>query len=148
MPRLKGLVLVGAAIGDAALAALAPALRRRPALNIIDLSGNPFGDEGIAALVPPPPPAGTPPPPAGALKNLALLYVTGTEITDAGCAALAAALSNGALPVLWKLKLDRTPASDEAKEAVNEAIVRLPVNAALAGLPPRQWLPALERLTL
>ena len=70
LPRLKGLDLGDAAIGDAGLAALAPALRRRPALEDLYLAGNPFGDEGLAALVAPPPPAGTPPPPAGGLKKL------------------------------------------------------------------------------
>ena len=73
LPRLQGLDLGHAAIGDAALVALAPALRRRPALEYLYLCDNPFGDEGLAALVAPPPPAGTPPPPAGGLKKLELL---------------------------------------------------------------------------
>merc|ERR1740139_446591 len=64
LPRLNSLVLVRAAIGDAALTALAPALRRRSALERLYLGGNPFGDDGFAALVAPPPPAGTSPPPA------------------------------------------------------------------------------------
>ena len=67
MPRLESLALPNAALGDAALTALAPALRRRPALKSIFLYGNPFGEDGLAALMPPPPPAGTPPPPAGGL---------------------------------------------------------------------------------
>ena len=90
LPRLKDLWLVNAAIGDAALAALAPALRRRPALESLDLQSNPFGDEGLAALVAPPP-AGTPPPPAGGLKQLERLDLGSTQFTDAGCATLAAA---------------------------------------------------------
>ena len=58
LPRHKTLDLDDAAIGDAGLVALAPALRRRrPALELITLNGNPFGDEGLAALVAPPPPA-------------------------------------------------------------------------------------------
>jgi len=36
-----------AAIGDAGLVALAPALRRRPALKSLCLNGKPFGDEGL-----------------------------------------------------------------------------------------------------
>ena len=56
LPRLEVLGLGNAAIGDAALVALAPALRRRPALKSLCLGGNPFGDEGLAALVAPPPP--------------------------------------------------------------------------------------------
>ena len=93
LPRLKVLVLTIAAIGDAELAALAPALRRRLALRELGLFSNPFGDEGLAALVAPPPPAaGTPPPPAGGLKKLEELDIEDTGITDAGCATLAAAL--------------------------------------------------------
>jgi hypothetical protein len=105
--------------------ALAPALRRRPALKELCLSGNPFGDEGLAALVPPPPPAGTPPPPAGGLKKLKVLYLDGSEITDAGCAGLAAALDSGALPALEELELDGTRASAVAADAVYRVVPRL-----------------------
>jgi len=49
LPRLKFLNLTFAAIGDAGLVALAPALRRLPELGILNLWGNPFGDEGLAA---------------------------------------------------------------------------------------------------
>ena len=56
LPRLDRLLLGHAAIGDAALASLAPALRRRPALVRLYLCDNPFGDEGLAALVAPLPP--------------------------------------------------------------------------------------------
>ena len=115
LPRLKTLELTTAAIGDAGLVALAPALRRRPALEWLALSGspltecldlmyNPLSDEGLAALVAPPPPAGAPPPTTtGGLAQLKVLYLTRTQITDAGCATLAAALHNGALPasVIW-----------------------------------------------
>ena len=105
--------------------ALAPALRRRPALRRLCLGDNPLGDEGLAALVAPPPPAGTPPPPAGRLKNLELLYLNGTQVTDAGCAALVAALDSGALPALELLDIYyNTRASDAARDAVDEAIAR------------------------
>ena len=124
LPRLKVLTLMNTAIGDAGLAALAPALRRRPALEHLCLIGNPFGDEGLAALVAPPPAAGTPPPPAGGLKKLKWLDLVYTQVTDAGCATLAAALESGALPALEKLHLDYTPASDAAKAAVSEALAR------------------------
>ena len=111
LPRLEDLALGDAAIGDAALAALAPALRRRPALETLNLCYNPFGDEGLAALVAPPPPAGTPPPPAGGLKKLQELDLDCTRITDAGCATLAAALDSGALPALEELELEGTRVS-------------------------------------
>ena len=112
LPRLKVLILVNAAIGDAGLAALAPALRRRSALKQLCLGANPFGDEGLAALVAPPLAAGTPPPPAGGLKKLKVLSLDDTQVTDAGCATLAAAISSGVLPALETLGLDGTRASE------------------------------------
>ena len=124
LPRLNSLLLSNAAIGDAALAALAPALRRRPALVALFFRGSSFGDEGLAALVAPPPPAGTPPPPAGGLKKLEALELSETQITDAGCATLVAALDSGALPALKKLELAGTPASAAAQEAVRAALDR------------------------
>jgi hypothetical protein len=124
LPRLKILYLVNAAIGDAALVVLAPALRRRPALEALYLCGNPFGDEGLAALLAPAPPAGTPPLPTGGLKKLELLNLDYTQVSDAGCAALAAALDSGALPALGHLMLDDIPASAAAIDAVWEALER------------------------
>ena len=126
LPRLKFLNLYSCGIGDAGLVALAPALRRLPALEALYLLDNPFGDEGLAALVaPPPPPAGALPPPTGVLTKLKDLYLSGTQITDAGCATLAAALGNGALPALEKLHLDDILASDAARAAVYEARANL-----------------------
>jgi hypothetical protein len=105
--------------------ALAPTLRRRAALKYLSLSGNPFGDEGLAALVaPPPPPAGTPPPPAGGLKNLELLNLPGTKVSDAGCATLVAALDRGALPALATVELKAIAASAAAVDAASEALAR------------------------
>jgi len=132
LPRLKDLVLFNAAIGDAGLVALAPALRRRPALEELNLHQNPFGDEGLAALVtPPPPPAGAPPPPTGVLTKLKVLDLDSTQITDAGCATLAAALDSGAFPALMKLQLKNTPASAAARAAVREARKRTASRAAM-----------------
>jgi hypothetical protein len=124
LPRLEDLWLTDAAIGDAALVALAPALRRRPALEHLCLNNNPFGDEGLAALVAPPPAAGTPPLPTEGLKKLEMLYLDRTQVSDAGCAALAAALDSGTLPALVDLTLYDTPASAAAIEAVTEALAR------------------------
>ena len=47
LPRLQYLALSDAAIGDAGLVALAPALRRRPALECLYFDQNPLGDEGL-----------------------------------------------------------------------------------------------------
>ena len=91
---------------------------------------NPLSDEGLAALVAPSPPAGTPLLPAGGLKKLELLDLDGTQITDAGCAALAAALGSRALPALKTLKLDGTPASSAARDAVREALAKSRAAAA------------------
>ena len=125
LPRLKSLQLDSAAIGDAGLVALAPALRRRPALEWLGLYGNPFGNEGLAALVAPPPPAGAPPPTTGGLAQLKVLDLNYTQITDAGCATLAAALESGALPALERLFLNGIRASAAAKAAVYAARANL-----------------------
>jgi hypothetical protein len=132
LPRLKELYLRNAAIGDAGLVSLAPALRRRPALEILGLSGNPFGDEGLAALVaPPPPPAGALPPPTGVLTKLKVFLLWNTQITDAGCAALVAALDGGALPALKSIDLYGIPASAAAASAATEALERTASRAAM-----------------
>ena len=110
LPRLKILILYNAAIGDAGLVVLAPALRRLPALEKLGLGDNPFGDEGLDTLVaPPPPPAGALPPPTGGLTKLKVLTLDRTQVTDASCAALAAALDSGALPALKRLTLIVAP---------------------------------------
>ena len=59
-------------------------------------------------------------------KKLKQLYlISRTQITDAGCAALAAALDSGALPALERLVLDgNIPASAAAMAAVHEALAR------------------------
>ena len=125
LPRLKTLILNDAAIGDAGLVALAPALRRRPALECLYLDDNTFGDEGLAALVAPPPPAGAPPPTTGGLTKLKELNLELTQITNAGCATLTAALGSGALPALKHLYLYDIPASAAAKAAVYAARANL-----------------------
>ena len=123
MPHLIELPLHDAAICDAGLVALAPALRRRRALEVLYLNDNVFGDEGLAALVAPPP-AGALPPPTGGLKKLKKLYLDSTQISDAGCAVLASALDSGALPVLETISLAGISASAAAKKAVHAAVAR------------------------
>jgi hypothetical protein len=121
LQRLQTLQLEKAtAIGDAGLVALAPALRRRPALATLSLDHNPFGDEGLAALVAPPP-LDAPPPQAEALAELRVLGLGATQITDDGCAHLASRLRSGALPALQYLTLYGIPASEAARAAVYEA---------------------------
>ena len=105
--------------------ALAPALRRLPALEELALNFNPLGNEGLAALVAPPPAAGAPPPPTGRLAKLKVLYLSYTQITDAGCATLAGALDSGALPALEGLYLLGIPASAAAKATVYKARANL-----------------------
>ena len=58
------------------------------------------------------------------LAKLKMLYLDHTQITDAGCATLVAALDSGALPALEQLYLDGIPASAAAKGAVREAVSR------------------------
>ena len=94
-----------------------------PALETLGLAGNPLGDEGLAALVAPPPPArGALPPPAGVLAKLKELHLNKTQITDASCATLAAALNNGTLPALERVSVEGAPATAAAKAAVREAL--------------------------
>ena len=74
----------------------------------------------------PPPPAGAPPPPTtGGLTKLKALWLGHTQVTDAGCATLAAALNRGALPALEQLVLKDIPASAAAKAAVYAARANL-----------------------
>ena len=62
-----------------------------------------------------------------------------TEVTDAGCATLVAALDSGALPALEELELGRTAASAEAEAAVSEALAQARAGGVVPQLP--QWLP-------
>ena len=126
LSRLITLHLGNTAIGDAGVVALAPALRRLPVLECLFLNCNPFSDEGIATLVappPPPPPAGaTPPTTEVGLAKLKVLNLGNTQVTDASCAALAAALDSGALPELEQLIIYGTPAGVAARAALQKVL--------------------------
>ena len=122
LPRLKQLVLTDTAISDAGMVVLAPALRRLPALEFLVLVGNPFGDEGLTALVAPPPPTGALSTPTGVLRKLKHLILRRTQVANAGCAALAAAFESGVLPSLEVLDLSHIPASAAAKAALKARI--------------------------
>ena len=124
MPWLKVFYLNDAAIGDAGLVALAPALRRLPALEALCLEENSFGDEGITALLAPPPLAGAISPTTGVLTKLETLNLSSARITNAGCAALATALTSGALPALRRLLLYGVPASVASNRPFREAAQR------------------------
>ena len=52
---------------------------------------------------------------------LKVLGLGSTQIADAGCATLVAALDSGALPALTYLNLNGIPASDTAKATVQRA---------------------------
>ena len=88
------------------------------------LGGNPCGDEGLAALVAPSLPAGAPPTTAAVLAKLKQLYLNSTQITDVGCATLAAALDSGVLPALEEINLIGIPASAAAIAAVHAALAK------------------------
>ena len=57
------------------------------------------------------------------LPKLKELRLSSTQITDAGCAALASALDSGVLPALDTVDVDDTPTSAAARAAVTEALV-------------------------
>ena len=112
--------------------ALAPALRRLPALISLRLAQNLLGDEGLAAIV------ATAPdntwPPKGGLPKLEELNLDYTQITDAGCAALISAFGSGTLRALEKLVLTGIPASAAAKNAVHDAVHKARLDKQLEAL--------------
>ena len=118
LPSLAHLGLPNNPLGNAGLAALAPALRQLPTLQTLSLTNTSIGDEGLAALVAPPT--------AGVLGSLVSLYIGGNEITDAGCATLASSLRGGALPALGTrhgtLHLVDNPVSQHAQQEVMEVL--------------------------
>ena len=85
---------------------------------------------GLAALVAPPTPAGALPPPLTKLDELDLSY---TQITDASCAALVAAIDNDLLPALSVLTYLPLSSNVSAVSAVGKAAV----DAALIDLENR-----------
>ena len=124
LPALKILALYNAAISDTGLVALAPALQRLPALEGLYLGVNPFGDEGLAALVAPPlPPADALSPPTRVLAKLKWLNLKNTQVSDAGCAAVVAAIDSGVLSLEFS-GLEGGFSSGTV-EAVHEAMVRV-----------------------
>ena len=96
----------------------------------------------------PPLPAGALSPPTGVLakpakqlrSSIKALDPSFTQVTDAGCAALAAALESGTLPALERLYLYGTPASEAAKHALMARLparsIRLRLGRGVAHPPP------------
>lgn len=117
LPQLEGLSLGDNGIGDAGLVALAPALRRLSALKQLWLVGNPVGDRGLAALMAPPLTA--------ALKQLEVLNMDRTQVTDAGCAILMSALNRDhvVMPALERVLMVGSAASAAMRVAVREALL-------------------------
>ena len=111
LPSLLWLELDKNELGDAELAALAPALRQLPKLKVLWLDGNNITDRGLASLLAP-----------GVLPSLEQLYLQDCWVTDEGCATLASALRSGALPSLIVLGLYGNLASEEAQKAVYEVV--------------------------
>ena len=94
-------------------------MRALASLKELDLGENIIGDDGIKALAD----ACA----SGALDNLKDLVLSNNQISDAGLSALAKAITpgpngKGALPKCTRIVLVGNPASDEAKQAVRDAI--------------------------
>ena len=140
LPALKGLWLQGNEIGSAGAAALAAALSlgAMPSLARLHLGSNMLGDQGAAALASVSPSLTT----LGLSSNqigddgvasllankklcesLERLYLGDNQITEAGCAALVAALDRGALPAVRSLSVEANPASPAALQAVSKAVL-------------------------
>ena len=71
---------------------------------------------------PPLPPTGALLPPVEVLTELRELTLSHTQISDAGCAALAAAFDRGALPECNKLNMTGNSASAAAKANLARAV--------------------------
>jgi len=108
--------------------ALRQQLRADHVERALEACGGDF-DSALEQLTQPAVPPTAPSPPAlplptGGLTNLEDPDPSHTQVTDAGCAALASALNSGALPALIVLNLDGIPASVAAKDAVHAALAR------------------------
>ena len=113
-PKLELVGLHGCRIGIRGMAALAPTLRKLPALKILYVGGNDLGVEGFDSLM------------ADLDKNdfktLKGLYLHDNNLGDADCTKLIRALRAGALPMLQAMTWGRDHASEVAEEAVQVAL--------------------------
>ena len=118
MPTLEHLSLGCNPIGKQGIAALVAPLRKLRALKELFLYACDIGDEGAASLV-----ANVGKDDFKELKELAL---DANDLTDTGCITLATALKGGVMPGLKFGHLDledNHDASDEARRAVNQALL-------------------------
>ena len=116
LKSLEVLDLSSNEIGDEGLRHLSDALARgaAPALKDLTVWGNKIGDEGIRHLAD-----------AlvrGAAPALEELYLERNQIGDEGVRHLGDALARSAAPKLWSLNLDRNQASHPVKQAVQDAL--------------------------
>ena len=72
------------------------------------------------------------------LTELNKVWLKDTQITDAGCAALAAALQSGALPALETLYLWGTPAS-ESSEVFEATVIEVLESRGVAVLAEARY---------
>ena len=114
MPKLVDLLVSDNAIGNQGVVALAPALKKLPALKFLDLGVNRIGDEGVAALLDN----------LGKddFKHLAWLFLDGNELSDKGCATVVAALKAGSLPAIKELRHPGDEFSDDASAEACAAV--------------------------
>ena len=109
-------------IGNDGMCSLADALANGalPQLRSLFLPRNQIGDEGMAALADAikPVSAGG----SGALAQAGYVVLSDNNIGDDGLRALSSALAEGALPACRACFVDGNPASDEAQQAVKDAL--------------------------
>jgi len=122
MPKLEVLFLSINPIGKQGVAALGAPLRKLPALKVLNLSNCNIGDEGVATLV-----AGLGKDDFKALEKLHLAY---SKITDAGMVKIVAAIDAGGLPKLIPELIDHpffirnNAATAAAVQAVLDALAK------------------------
>ena len=117
LPQLVSLALGGNAIGAQGMVALAKPLRQLHELYELRVYNCEIGDEGVASLV------------ANLgkdeFKTLSYLDIDGNGLTDSGCATLASALDDGAMPnLIGMLALDEDEVGEAAAALLSESARR------------------------
>jgi len=119
LPNLEILFLGNSKMGKG-VAALAPGLKKLPALRLLDLGVSEIDDEGVSSLLDN---LGK-----DEFKALEELHLDGNLLTDKGCATVVAALKAGALPAIKEFyhpdeaSMITVHASEEACAAVDAAL--------------------------